>query len=203
MSNKALTAVTSVFVSLILLVCSGCDFTTTVISDADCPDVVLTGFLDALKEKDYDKADSFLANYSTIRPTNNTDYEFMDALVDVSLDSLNYQLLGTPSYDGVNAVTKVSIRSLDKREMISWVTQNLNSIVNSYMLENNLNTLNLEDHEVLSKVLEKAIHQYASDGKQMENMLDVRFIYNDSQWKIIGDNDLVTAIFGGNVNEKK
>ena len=203
MSNKALTAVTSVFVSLILLVCSGCDFTTTVISDADCPDVVLTGFLDALKEKDYDKADSFLANYSTIRPTNNTDYGFMDALVDVSLDSLNYQLLGTPSYDGVNAVTKVSIQSLDKREMISWVTQNLNSIVNSYMLENNLNTLNLEDHEVLSKVLEKAIHQYASDGKQMENMLDVRFIYNDSQWKIIGDNDLVTAIFGGNVNEKK
>lgn len=203
MPKKALTVVTSVFISLILLLCSGCDFSTTVISDTESPDLVLTRFLDALKEKDYNKADSYLANYSTIKPTNNTDYAFMDTLADVSLNSLNYQLIGTPSYDGVNAVTKVCIHSLDKQEMISWVADNLNSIANNYMKENGLNTLNLEDHEVLSKVLEKAILLYAAEGKTVENTIEVRFIFTDNQWKITGNNDLVTSIFGGSVNEEK
>ncbi len=204
MSKKAPAALLSVILvlTMVLCLCTGCDFSTTIISDSDHPEIVFQDFFNALKQKDFDKADSFLADNSTIRPSDNSGYSFMEALVDVSLDSMSYQVIRQPEYDHTAAVMRVSITSLDKEMLINFITDHMEQILNDYMLQQGINTVDPEDHEQLSQVLTAAILQYSADAQTINNEIDVNFIYSDNQWKIVGNNNLVVAVFGGNVNEK-
>ena len=64
----------SVLFVLILLSLSRCDYSTKIISSADSPDIVFSDFISALKEKNFDRADFFLAYDATIKPVNETGY---------------------------------------------------------------------------------------------------------------------------------
>lgn len=201
MTRYAARAVVSVLAAIALLMAVGCDFSTRVISSADPPEKVLESFMSALSGKDFNRADSFLADSATIRPVDHTGYSFMDTLVSVSLGSLEYSLSGAPEINGTAAKAKVTVRSLDRDAMIDWLEQNLTDFGNKYMDENGLSELNLEDHDSLSKVISAALVKYAETGARTENTIYINFRYEDDQWKIIGDADLVAAIFGGKADE--
>ena len=111
--------VSSVLFVLILLSLSRCDYSTKIISSADSPDIVFSDFISALKEKNFDRADFFLAYDATIKPVNETGYVFFDDYVDASLNLLDYELIGKPEINGTDATLNVRISSFDKNDFIT------------------------------------------------------------------------------------
>lgn len=200
--KKFLIAVLSLLAAVTLSFCSGCDFSTVIVTDADAPDETFVQFVDALKKGDYETADRFLAENATIKPENGTGYGFFDEYAAVSLEQLVCKPVGTPAYDGVNATLSVNVTSLDKKGLLQWLQENLNRIEHEYMLENNLLTIDTQNREEVDKVLSRALKEYASIGEKSSEQITVSFVFEEGRWKIIGDDALVSAVFGGVTDEE-
>ena len=133
LSRKSRIVASSVLLLMTILLFSRCDYSTKVISSAEPPDTVFNTFFDALKEKDFVKADACLANGATISPQNETDYEFFDTYVNTSLDLLRCESVGEPVYNGMNASVDVRLVSIDSKTFVSWMEKNYLNIEHDYL----------------------------------------------------------------------
>lgn len=189
--------VSSVLFVLILLSLSRCDYSTKIISSANSPDIVFSDFISALKEKNFDRADFFLAYDATIKPVNETGYVFFDDYVDASLNLLDYELIGKPEINGTDATLNVRISSFDKNDFISWTKNNISQIEHEYMVDQGLKYLDKEDSKVIDRILIIAIKKYSETSHSLTSEITVDFVFTKKQWKIAGSDDLIIAIFGG------
>lgn len=200
LSKRTRIVVSSLFCLLILLVLSRCNYPTTIVASADSPDVAFADFISALKEKDFDRADSFLADGATITPVNETNYGFFDDYVDTSLKMLSCQSIGEPVYDGSKATLDVRLSSLNKSGFVMWTKDNISRIEHDYMVEQDLKEFDKDDREAVDQVMSMALEEYAKDSESLVSDIKVDFVFSKRQWKIVGNDELIVSIFGGNDN---
>ncbi len=203
MSKKTRIVVSSVLLLMTILVLSRCDYSAKVITSAEPPDTVFNSFIAAMKEKNFSKADTYLANGATINPQNETGYSFFDDYVDTVLDLLECESVGEPEYDGTTASLKVNLISIDSNDFLSWSTQNLARLEHDYMVKKNLKEFDNSDRKAVDKVMSMALKEYVKKDVKVSREVDVNFIFTDKSWKINGNEDLIKAIYGGNDNEGK
>ena len=198
MSKITQTAVSTLLFLLTLLVLSGCDYSTRIISSADSPDVIFDNFISAMKEKDFDKANSYLADGASVTPVNDTGFSFFDCFIDVSLGSLSCRTLEQPVIHGTGAsIDRVRITSLDKSKFIDWANDNILGIQHEYMVQHNVTEFDSKDRKAVGDLLSVAFNEYAKDAGTLDSVIKVDFVYTGGEWKIIGSDDLIAAIFGG------
>lgn len=196
------TRLVAVFLSVLLLFsCAGCKLQPMIISDAEAPNVTLEKFFTELKSKNYEDCDTYLANNATFVVTNNTDYDFMDDLIDLEIDKLDYQLIGEPEIDGVNASQQVRITALDMDKLTQYMEENIVKVEYDYLVDNNKSSFDKENGDDVSDVMRIAIEKYAESAGRVQNIVTVNFKFQNDAWKIIVDSNLTAAIFGGSVDE--
>ena len=203
LSRKSRIVASSVLLLMTILLFSRCDYSTKVISSAEPPDTVFNTFFDALKEKDFVKADACLANGATISPQNETDYEFFDTYVNTSLDLLRCESVGEPVYNGMNASVDVRLVSIDSETFVSWMEKNYLNIEHDYLKNNKIAEIDATNPEDISKLMSFALEKYAKKDKGITHKLRVNFVFSNEKWGIIGDDELVKAIFGGYEHEEE
>ena len=188
---------------LALLLCCGCNFNTTVITDADSPDTVAESFFSALKRKDFDACDSLLAENATIRVTDNTDSGFADILVDFYLDNLTYESLGQAEVSALSAVKKIRVSTPDKAAFLEWFKSNMTANEKRYIKENNLVSIDHQNTEDVRKFLAYAVTLYEDDIQMKNTDLEISFSFQNNRWLMVGTTELVNAVYGGEDNEKQ
>lgn len=203
LSKKTRIVVSSVLLLMTILVCSRCDYSTKVISSAEPPDKTFHSFAAALKEKNFYKADSFLANGATIHPKNETGYGFFDDYVDAALTAFSCEKVGEPVYDGSSASLEVTLVSFDRDAFLSWTEKNLLRLEHDYLLKNELKEFDNGDKKAVDAVMSMALKEYAEKDKGVSRDVTVKFVFASKSWRISADEDLIKAIFGGNENEGK
>ena len=203
LSRKSRIVASSVLLLMTILLFSRCDYSTKVISSAEPPDTVFNTFFDALKEKDFVKADACLANGATISPQNETDYEFFDTYVNTSLDLLRCESVGEPVYNGMNASVDVRLVSIDSKTFVSWMEKNYLNIEHDYLKNKKIAEIDTTNPEDISKLMSFALEKYAKKDKGITHKLRVNFVFSNEKWGIIGDDELVKAIFGGYEHEEE
>ena len=184
-----------------ILVLSRCDYSTKVISSAEPPDKVFNSFITAVKNKDFAKADTFLANGTTIEPQNDTGYSFFDNYVETSLNILQCESVGEPEYDGTSATLLVQLVSIDKDAFLSWTNKNLLRLEHDYLAQNNLSEFDNSDRKAVDKVMSMALKEYAKKDAGTLHEVSVNYVFTGKGWKIEGNESLIKAIFGGKDNE--
>jgi hypothetical protein len=202
MMKKKNMSIVAGFLSVMLFIfCTGCEFKTTVISDADMPDVTLENFFAELKAKNYKGCDKYLADNATFVVNNDTDYGFMEDLMDLEMDKLNYQLVSQPIVDGVNASQMVKITALDVDDMVEFMKKNITSIEHDYINDTSQSDFDKDNKYAVSDVMRVAMEKYAKNADTVENTITVSFKFHDNSWKIVVDSSLTAAIFGGSADE--
>lgn len=186
----------------ILFIFTGCKLQTTIISDAEPPEVMLEHFFAELKAKNYSACDTYLADNATFVVTNNTDYDFMDELVDLEIDKLNYQLIGDASFDGVNASQKVKITALNVDKLTKYMKENMTKIEYEYLVDNRKSDFDKENNDDVSDVMRIAMEKYAENAGTVEKTVTVKFKFQNNAWKIKVDSNFTAAIFGGSIDEQ-
>lgn len=201
MRKKAVYAAAAVLSAILLLCCPGCDFSPTIITNADAPNVVLEQFFTRLKDKDYEECDRLLADHATFVMTDNSNYGIMDDLAELSLDSLEYELVGEPEINGTSASQRVLVRSMDMKNLIFLMKKNIVQIEYQYLVDNGKSSLDKENPDDVAAVMREAMNKYAGEAGIVENEITVKFKFSGDAWKIKVDTPLTAAIFGGAVNE--
>lgn len=197
MIKKIILFMASVITAVMLLMCSGCDFSTVILSKVDAPDVTLQNLFTDLKAKEYQKCDQYLADSATFVVEDDTDYHFMNDLIDTTMDNLSYETLEAPMIHGMEATQKVRIVSLDTAALPGWIKENLRAVEYQYAVDTNKTSVNPDSVDDVSDVICAAIAKYADEGHTVQNDIVVDYVFVDNQWKIKSNSDLVTAIFGG------
>ena len=203
LSRKSRIVASSVLLLMTILLFSRCDYSTKVISSAEPPDTVFNTFFDALKEKDFVKADACLVNGATISPQNETDYGFFDTYVNTSLDLLRCESVGEPVYNGMKATVEVTLVTIDSENFIAWAERNYLNIEHEYLKKYEIAEIDSTNHQDISKVMSFALEKYAKKDKGVTHKLKVNYVFSNRKWRIIGDEELVKAIFGGYEHEEK
>lgn len=188
----------------VLLMCTSCELSTYVVSDAENPDVVLDNFFTELKAENYEECDKYLADNATFVLNNTSRYDFTEKFMEYQLKYLEYELVGDTVFDGVSASQQVKISAPDMEYMARNLKQNISDIEYEYLVEQNETAFDKENPKHVSDVVIIAMEKYfveSGQPKMLNSELNVEFKYQDSAWKIQVDEQLVAAIFGGTVNE--
>ncbi len=188
----------------ILLMCTSCNFSTCVVSNAEKPDVVLDNFFTELKAENYEECDKYLADNATFVIKNTSGYDFTEELMEYQLDYLKYELVGETKFDGTSALQQVEINAPDMEEMISEMKQSIGSIEYAYLVDQGEEVFDKDNSEHVSDVISIAMEKYFKKSGQPEmlkSVVSVAFEYQDGAWKIQADERFIAAIFGGTADE--
>ncbi len=185
-----------------LFMSSGCQFGTKIMVSSDPPDKVLEQFFTQLKAGNYKACDAYLANNATFVVTDATEYQFMDTLLEATVQHVSYEMAGKPQYHGLQATQQVSITSLSKEALLVWLKEHINQVEYDYLEQSDKKNVDPENKEDVSGVLSTAIKEYSQNGETVTNTLTVHYVFSEKKWKIQADPDFVTAVFGGVVNEQ-
>ncbi len=198
LSTRLRVTLASLLPLIMLIGLSRCVLPTRVITSADPPEVVLTEFISALKQKNYEKADQFLADGASVTPVNTTGESFFDCFIDISLRELSCEPLEQAQINGTDAfISKVRIATVNKSSFVSWVQNNLTRLEHDYMVKNHLNEFDSSDRKAVCDMLSMAMNEYVKTAGIRISVIRVNFVYYDQQWKIVGNDDLISSIFGG------
>lgn len=205
-NKKTVSRITAVFSSALLLLFTGCDFTTKIISNSPEPQAVLTSFFTELKEGDYEECDQYLADNVTFVVKDTSEYNFLNDLFAMETENITYEFIGDTKFNGVNASQKVKITTLDINKMTEYMKANVNDAVYEYLVETSEQTFDKENPDHISGAIKQALKDFfenKSDDDFAVSEFDVKFEYSDGCWKIIADEQFISAVFGGTTDTEE
>lgn len=206
MRKKTVRVVTSLALAAVVVLCSGCgvdklNFDTVILSEVDSPDTVLENFFDALKSRDYERCEAYLADNETFVVTDNTGYGFVNTLTDYSMSYLEYWNQGACEIDNLEADQKIRVRALNLDGLAKCIKENFTPLEYEYLTEHNLRGIDGEnDKEDVGNIMSIAIEQYVNTVGTVSHEVTVNFVFDNGGWKIKLDSALVAAIFGDESN---
>lgn len=199
-NKKVISLVAALLSSVILLLCAGCDFDTKIISNTPNPQAVLTSFFTKLKEGDYQACDQYLADNVTFVVKDTSEYNFLDTLVAMETENLEYEFIGDTSFKGINAFQKVKITTLDINKMTEYMKANVSDTVYNYLVNEGEKSFDKENPEHISGAIKLAMKDFL-ENKSKEDLyvstITVNLKYEDGKWLIRADEQLISAVFGG------
>lgn len=198
-NKKAVSTVAVLLSSVLLLLCTGCDFNTKIISGSPKPQAVLTSFFTKLKEGSYQECDQYLADNVSFAVKDTSEYDFLDALVALETENLEYEFIGDTSYKGVIASQEVKITTIDINKMTEYMKANVSDTVYQYLVNEGEKTFDKENPEHISGAIKLAMNDFlenVSDKDLAVSTITVNLKYEDGKWLIQADEQLISAVFG-------
>ena len=180
-----------------LLSFSSCSFNTTVVTNADEPDMVISAFFSSLKQKNYDECDKLFSDVFTIKATNTSGSAFTEALVDQYIDNLDYQLVGDIEINGINAKQKIQFTTFGKAAFLDWIRENKTKIERNYLSKKQIAEVDHQNTDEINDMLIFALYEYADNLSLTTTELDLSLRFSNNRWLIVGDQNLIEAIYGG------
>lgn len=173
------------------------------LSPPDEAEAQVTAMMDAVCQADYDRASEYL--YGT--PALGVDREAADEvgalLWDAYTDSISYELVGDCYATDNGLAQNVKITSLDVTTVTAVLRERSQTLLEERVAEaKDTKEIYDEDNEyreefvmdVLYDAAEEALEQ---DASEMTVALTLNLTYQDGQWWIVADNELLDAISGG------
>lgn len=199
--KRMLRLVIAFLAAAILTVNSGCQFGTKIVLETDSPDKVLQHFFEELQAGNYEACDQYLADNATFVFQDDTDYYFAGTLMDEMTKHVSYVSLEEPVIDSLNASQKIRVSSIDYEALVKWMSENIDKMEDKYLQTTGRFSMDSQNHYDVSRVLAIAIEEYAKNAATVRNQITVHYVFSEEQWKIKVDAALITAIFGGVVND--
>ena len=203
MSSKYKRGVSFIICLIMILSFSGCDFKTTVVSNAESPETTVNRFFELMKQKNFDECDGMLTDNATIKVTSDTNRRFTEALIDFYMDNLLYEIVGKAEQNGINASQTVKITTADKSVFRNWLNENKNKIEKKFLKESGKTAMDHQDENEVDELLTYALQLYSENVQLTTSTINLSLILVDDQWKIIGSQELAQAIYGGFSDEKQ
>lgn len=204
--KKTISLTAAALSSALLLLFTGCDFTTKIISNAPKPQAVLTSFFTELKEGNYEACDQYLADNVTFVVKDTSEYNFLNDLVALETENLEYEFIGKTKFNGVNASQKVKITTLDINKMTEYMKANVNDAVYEYLVDSGEQNFDKENPDHISGAIKQAMTDFLEDKSDDDfsvSEITVNFEYSDGCWKIVADEQFISAIFGGSTETEE
>ncbi|MBQ9901623.1 MAG: hypothetical protein IJM51_04465 [Clostridia bacterium] len=202
MISKSSKAVAFVIAALTLFIFSSCNFNTTVITSAEKPEKVIVAFFSSLKQKNYNDCDKLFFDKFTIQVTTSSGKSFTDKLVNCYIDNLDYELVGESEISGINAKQKMKITTFSKAAFFEWLKKNKTKIERNYLTEMKITEVDRQNTEAMCDLLLYAIDHYSENISLTTSEIEVSFRFRNNKWLIVGDQNLVEAIYGGISDEQ-
>lgn len=174
------------------------------LTDTDMPQDTVTSFFEALRDSDYSAADEMIYNYELT----NTDVQLEDAVAQQLFQalgrSISFEFSGECTVDGLNAVQPVRVTYLD----INSAASELNTITKAQVskrLEEADDPSEFYDgsgeylEEFVMQVFEEAvvIMLEQADAYYVTKEITIGLVYEDSDWFIELNDELLACMFGG------
>ena len=167
------------------------------------PQEAVTGFFDNLVSGDYEKAYTYLSNYSSLGLENEPDSEEGKLIYDALKKSYSYAIKEDPVEDKLNATQKITFRYLDlaavEEDAQGRVDGILNDIVQSRprteVYDSNDRYLESVTDEVYRTAISDAVANAQNHYKTSDMTINV--VYEDGRWLMVADDVLLNALLGG------
>lgn len=174
----------------------GCEFDTYVKTD-EVPESSVSGFFDSLKAKDFASCNQYLANANSFEITNSTGFDFADMLLEAQIESLDYEFVGDIDISGDKASCKVNVTSLDISAVSEAMTSEYPKVRSQYMIDNEMEDFSTDDTEALNEIVTNTFNEIIADIGSTQKEITVNLEFQNGMWKIVVDDELCAAIFGG------
>ena len=181
--------VAAALATLMLLSLCGCG------SITDKAEASVSGMFDAFKALDFEKARDYvdvdsmkLSEYDT---NEDADYErFMSTL----FDRLDYKIVSSEELDDETVNVVVEITAVDMKAVLKdYVAEAL-----KYAFSNTLEDPQPTEEETQKKMEDLFIASATKEGLDtVTSVVTIKVVNDDGNWKIVSDDPLVDALFGG------
>lgn len=170
------------------------------------PTDVLRSFFNALERKDWDRAYSYLSNYSTLGLEAEPEDAIGAMLWNVQQEAWRFQIAEGYEMNGQNLAKRATVTSVDLSPLApkihDLVQRKLEAAVEEARLESDVYDEDGNYKEALVySALEQAVAEAIQDVSPYTYTRDltIRMSYVDGQWLVNADNDLLSALTGGAV----
>ena len=167
------------------------------------PQDAVSGFFDAAIEGNYEKAATYLENYSSLGIEPAPDTEEGKAILEALRSSWSYTLRGEPQIDKLSATQKVAVRYLDlagvEADAESRVDDILNGVVQSRPREEVYDESNQYLESVTDEVYRTAVAQALENAEShySSREVDIEVHFTDGKWKMVLSPELLNLLLGG------
>lgn len=196
MKFKFIKAIIAAVALTVIFGVSGCEFGTYVKTDK-LPETSVVGFFDSLKGKNFAGCNEYLADNNSFEITNSTGFGFADIVLDAQLESLNYEIVSGTDISGDKASCRVNITSLDVSDIESAMISEYPKVRSQYMIDNGLEDFSTDDAEALNAVISNTFNKIIVGIQPTQKEVVINLEFQDGMWKIVSDNKLCAAVFGG------
>lgn len=162
------------------------------------PDAVVTSFLTALQETDYETASTYIAKTnSDEQESESFDLEFEDEMQKQLLNSImkniQFENVVTESTEGEKASVKISLTTLDCVTIMNNVMSQAMGLAFSYAFSDTT------DQEGIEKMIETLLANAFSspDAPKTQKDITINLTKTNNGWKIIADESLMDGLTGG------
>lgn len=198
MKLKFIRAITAAMVAVMMLLASGCEFNTYVVTDKK-PEQSIDRFFYCLQSCDFDGCDKYLANNVSFNISNDTGYEFADVMLQKQMSGLNYSIIGESEINGGSASCSVQVRSVDSADIEALLIDEYAEARREYMKENDLKEFPIDDKNVISEIAASSLDVIWENIQPTTKDVTIDLTFADGRWKIILSDELCEAILGGSI----
>ena len=188
--------------------CRYADTARPVIEDSGpgSPTDVLRSFFTALEQKNWDKAYSYLSNYSTLGLENEPEDAISAMFWNVQRDAWRFQIAGGYEMDGQNLTKRATVTSVDLSPLAPIIHERVQEKLEQAVEEARLESDIYDDtgayrEDLVYAALEQAVAESIRDVSPYTytRELTMRLSYADGRWLVAADNELLSALTGGAV----
>lgn len=163
----------------------------------------VTAFFDFIIDGDYQQAQKYLYNCTSLGFENEPDSEVGKKILSAVRESYDYSIAGDFSSDGQYATQKVRFTYFsvaDAKDTISEYTQEFykqkieSATVNSELYDENNNLREDVALDLFEMAADRVISEKDNYLRTIE--LDLELYYHDGEWKIVLSDDLASALMG-------
>ncbi|MBQ4397453.1 MAG: hypothetical protein II828_08025 [Clostridia bacterium] len=190
-------------IALSVLLVSGCDdlFQPLILTDSETPDMVLNHFFEALKSGQYETCGRYLADNESFIIKDNTEYSIVLPLANKCMEHLDYTFIGECQIDQLTAIRTVRVTALNWNGLVQAIKNNYMPLEYEYLTTHGLKSLDKQkDKQDVGNIICIAIGAYGDSVGIIEHDVTVHFEWEDNQWKIRQETELIRAIFGDDSN---
>lgn len=198
MKLKFIRAITAAMVAVMMLLASGCEFNTYVVTDKK-PEQSIDRFFYFLQSCDFDGCDKYLANNVSFNISNDTGYEFADVMLQKQMSGLNYSIIGESEINGGSASCSVQVTSVDSADIEALLIDEYAEARREYMKENDLKEFPIDDKNVISEIAAGSLDVIWENIQPTTKDVTIDLTFTDGRWKIILSDELCEAILGGSI----
>ena len=187
----------------LLLSIVGMTFGTLVAKPSGDPLETVNGFFNSLKDEDYEKAYSYLADYQSLGLENQAAGEIGASLQQALTDSYSFKLEGECVVEGLNASQSVQIRYLDFESFSSQLEQLTNENLQQIVADLPRNEIYDENDKYLPSVTDEAYSRAVNsllshvEDYYKNTSVKLELNYHDGRWQLITNPQLLNALIGG------